>query len=169
MGQVLRVPNPLMEDKMAGALLRFNFLNVLKLSGERFVQLHPLLHEYAREKLAQYKDYPKIYEDYLDVIPEWAQEPPKALAVEQPFPIAWHVKDMLATLEEFITRDEWLKAIRLLERVFDVLVDEGYSRRLEQVIHLKGFQHGEDTSESRLLKITFANLKGRMAAVPPKI
>lgn len=77
MGQVLRMANPLMEDKMAGALLRFNFLDVLKLSGERFVQLHPLLHEYAREKLAQSKDYPKIYEEYLDVNSEWSQEPQK--------------------------------------------------------------------------------------------
>ena len=48
MGQVLSVSDPLTEDKMAGALLRFNFLDVLKLSEERFIQLHPLLHEYAR-------------------------------------------------------------------------------------------------------------------------
>ena len=65
--------NPLAEDKMAGALLRFNFLDVLKLSGERFIQLHPLLHEYAREKLANSNSYPQLYEHYLDVIPEWAQ------------------------------------------------------------------------------------------------
>ena len=51
MGQVLSSSNPLAEDRMAGALLRFKFLDVLKLSGERFIQLHPLLHEYAREKL----------------------------------------------------------------------------------------------------------------------
>jgi len=163
MGQVLKLSNPLMEDRMAGALLRFNFLDVLKLYGEGFVQFHPLLHEYAREKLAQIKGYPKIYEDYLDIFPEWLQDSQKAITAVQPLPIALHVKDMLATLEEFIARKEWLKAIRLLEHSFKMLVDEGYSRRLEQVIRQDGFQHGEDTSEARLLKVTFANLKGYLA------
>ena len=61
MGEMLSVSNTLMEDKMAGALLRFNFLDVLKLYGERFIQLHPLLHEYAREKLTNSNSYPQIY------------------------------------------------------------------------------------------------------------
>lgn len=164
-GQVLSVPDPLTEDKMAGALLRFNFLEVLKLYGERFIQLHPLLHEYAREKLTLSNSYPKIYEHYLDVIPKWTQVSPPAMAIKQPFPLAWHVQDMLATLEEFIVRGEWLKAIRLLEQSFEVLVAEGYSRRLEQVIR----KHQEDMSESRLLKVTLANLKGHLALSVPDV
>jgi tetratricopeptide (TPR) repeat protein len=159
MGQVLSSSNPLAEDKMAGALLRFNFLDVLKLSGERFIQLHPLLHEYAREKLANSNYYPQLYEHYLDVIPEWAQVSPPALTAEYVFPLARHVQDMLATLEELITRAEWSKGIRLLKQSFEIFTAEGYTRQLEQVIR----KHQEDTSESRLLKAALANLKGRLA------
>jgi len=159
MGQVLSSSNPLAEDKMAGALLRFNFLDVLKLSGERFIQLHPLLHEYAREKLANSNSYPQLYEHYLDVIPEWAQVPPPSLTAEHAFPLTRHVQDMLATLEELIVRFEWTKAIRLLKQSFEIFAAEGYTRQLEQVIR----KHQKDTSESRLLKVALANLKGRLA------
>jgi len=159
MGQVLNLPNPVLEDKMAGALLRFNFLDVLKLYGERFIQLHPLLHEYAREKLTHSNAYPQIYEHYLDVITEWAHITPPALTVEQSFPLTRHVQDLLAALEELIVRAEWLKVIRLLKQSFEIFVAEGYTRQLEQVIR----KHQEDTSESRLLKATLANLKGRLA------
>jgi len=159
MGQVLNLSNPLVEDKMAGALLRFNFLDVLKLYGERFIQLHPLLHEYAREKLTNSNSYPQLYEHYLDVIPEWAQISPPAPTAEHVFPLARHVQDMLATLEELIVRAEWAKVIRLLKQSFEIFAAEGHTRQLEQVIR----KHQEDTSESRLLKATLANLKGRLA------
>ncbi len=159
MEKVICVADPLAEDKMAGALLRFNFLDVLKLYGERFIQLQPLLHEYAREKLTHSKNYAQIYEKYLDIIPDWSQESPPALTVEQPFPLAWHVQDMLSALEGLIIRGDWAKAIRLLKQSFETFAAEGYIRRLEQVIR----DHQEDTSESRLLKITLVNLKGRLA------
>jgi tetratricopeptide (TPR) repeat protein len=160
MGQVLSVSDPLTEDKMAGALLRFNFLDVLKLSGERFIQLHPLLHEYAREKLGNSNSYPQLYEHYLDVIPEWTQIfSPTALTVEHIFPLTRHIQDMLAALVEFIARGEWAKAIRLLKRSFEILAIEGYTRQLEQVIRM----HLEGTSESRLLRVALANLKGHLA------
>ena len=98
MGQVLSVSDPLTEDKLAGTLLRFNFLDVLKLYGERFIQLHPLLHEYAREKLMLSNSFLQIQEQYQNVIPEWTQESPKALTVEQPITLAWNVQDVLASL-----------------------------------------------------------------------
>jgi hypothetical protein len=160
MGQVLSVSNSLTEDKMAGALLRFNFLDVLKLYGERFIQLHPLLHEYAREKLTISNSYPQIYEQYLDAIPGWTQSARRALTIEQSFPLAWHVQDLLAALEELITRAEWQKAIRLLEQSFEILAAENYTRQLEQVIRVNGGQHQEDTSEFRLLKVVLANIQG---------
>ena len=163
MGQVLSVSDPLTEDKLAGTLLRFNFLDVLKLYGERFIQLHPLLHEYAREKLMLSNSFLQIQEQYQNVIPEWTQESPEALTVEQPIPLAWNVQDVLAALEELIARSEWLKAIRLLEESFEILAAEGYTRRLGQVICVNEIQHRKDTSESRLLKIVLANLKGRLA------
>ena len=68
--QVINLSRPLTEDKMAGVLLRFNFLDVLKLYEERFIQFHILLHEYAREKLTHSNSYPQIYEHYLYVFPE---------------------------------------------------------------------------------------------------
>ena len=134
---------------MAGALLRFNFLDVLRLYGERFIQLHPLLHEYAREKLTHSNAYPQVYEHYLEVIPEW-----KAPALT----VAPHIQDMLAALEALIARAEWLKAIRLLGQSFEILAAEGDMRRLEQAIRVN-----EETSESRLLKAALANLKGHLS------
>ena len=160
-GQVLSISNPLSEDKMAGALLRFNFLDVLKLSEERFIQLHPLLHEYAREKLKRSNIYPQIYAQYLNVIPEWTRNVSPSLEVEQ----AWHIQDLLATLEGFIARAEWEKAIRLLNQTFEIFTVEGYGRKLEQVIR----KHHEDTSESRLLKVALANLKGLLAFSIPDV
>jgi hypothetical protein len=155
MGKVLQVSNPLTEDKMAGTLLRFNFLDVLELYGERFIQLHPLLHEYAREKLNLSASHLPIYEQYLDVIPEWMP----ALTLGRPLPLAWRVQDMLAALERLIARAEWPKALRLLEESFEIIVAEGSTWRLEQVI----YEQREHTSGSRLLKAALANRKGRLA------
>ena len=156
-------PTLLRKIKWQAPCCDFNFLDVLNLYGERFIQLHPLLHEYAREKLTHSNSYPQIYEHYLDVIPEWTQVFPPAQTLEQSFPLAWPVQDKLAALEELIARGEWLKAIRLLKQSFEILAAEGHTRRLEHLIWVSETKQREETSASRLLKVALANLKGGLA------
>jgi len=146
MRQALNVSNQVAVDKMAAALLRFNFLSFIKLHGEVFVQLHPLLHEYAREKRNAASDRGEIRERYLEAVERMEPSQP-ALA-----------PDLLEALRVLFEHEKFARAARLLGQSYNLLEAEGCLEQVERALRKK-----EGGDELRLLRSVQANREGNLA------
>lgn len=133
------------ESKMTTSLLRFNLLNVMKLHGDGFVQLHPLLHEYAREKLNASNVRTDIHERYLGAIEKMEPSQP-ALA-----------PDILEALRTLIERERFDRAAGLLGQSYAILEAEGCKGQVERLLRER-----EGRDELRLLRSVLANREGSL-------
>jgi hypothetical protein len=100
---------------LTAILLRYNLVEVINVKGKCFVQLHPLLHEFAREKLTSSVSAAPIDPRYARVINDWVFQ--AHLALENGIHLAsikQHRQDLLQALIQWIRQKEWRSAIDLL-------------------------------------------------------
>lgn len=162
--QIAGVPEPLTGDRLAASLQRYNFLEIISVHGERFVQLHPLFHEYAREKLAMSGLQDHIQLAYLDALPRQINQAWQSFhAGEYPAAARWLSQDTLIVLTELMAQAEWEQAARLFSDSFDLLLQEGYAVQLEGMLYALDAQIRDDNDAARLLRVALMNHAGSLA------
>lgn len=162
--QVAAISDSISGDRLAATLRRYNFLDLLSIHGERFIQLHPLLHAYAREKLASFDGSPQIQTEYLKAFTSQMKSAWESLlSGEYPFMVRWLAQDALAVLTELMARAEWQTVAKLLSNCFDLLLQEGYTEKLEEMLRTLEGQVRDDTFEARVLRMAIANHAGNLA------
>jgi tetratricopeptide (TPR) repeat protein len=164
--QVASVDDPINADRLAAVLLRYNFLDILAIKGRRFVQLHPLLHAFAREKLAVSDANQQTRDAYLEAFALQMKAAWQSLSTgDYPVIVSWLARDALAVMTELMAQADWYKLSQLLSNSFDLLLQEGYTGELEEMLRALEAQIREDTLAARLFRMALANRAGQLALV----
>ena len=159
---VAEVDNPLSGDKLAAILLRSNLVDVLNIHGERFIQLHPLLYEFAREQLNGSASAAQVETRYPQAISDWVFQ--AHLALENGSHLAsirQHRQDILQALILWMRLQEWRSAINLFDPAFELLfLDNSDQENGNNLIaSLESYLPDEESSEITLFKIMLINRK----------
>jgi tetratricopeptide (TPR) repeat protein len=159
---VAEIDNPPTGDKLTAILLRYNLVDVLNIKGERFIQLHPLLYEFAREKLNGSASAAQVETRYPQAISDWVFQ--AHLALEnglQLVSIQRHRSDLLQALISWIRQQEWRSVINLFDPAFELLFldNSDLENGNNLIATLESYLPDEESSEITLFKIMLINRK----------
>jgi hypothetical protein len=156
--KVADVSNALEGDRQLGILLRYNLVESLTVRGERFVQLHPLLHEFAREKITSLET--ELAERYADAIETWINQAHDALGDGLQLPsLRFHQADLLQVFEHWARQAEWQRILDSFAYAFDLIFLESVERTPEKDLlpMLEAHLPTDETQETVLLRATLLN------------
>ena len=155
--EVADVPTALDGDRVLGILLRYNLVESLTLRGERFVQLHPLLHEFAREKISLGKE---LDERYTDAVENWINQAHEAFGDGRQLPsLRLHQADLLQVFEHWAHQSEWRRILDSFAYAFDLIFLESVERAPDKDLlsMLEAHLPTDETQETVLLRATLLN------------
>lgn len=155
--EVAEVSTVLDGDRLMGILLRYNLVESLTVRGERFVQLHPLLHEFAREKISLETE---LAERYADVIETWINQAHDALGDGVQLPsLRFHQADLLQVFEHWARQAEWLRILDSFGYAFDLFFLESVEQAPDKdlLAMLEAHLPTDETQETVLLRATLLN------------
>ncbi len=158
--QVAEIDNPPTGDKLTAILLRYNLVDVLNIKGERFIQLHPLLYEFAQEKLNVSASAAQVETRFPQAISDWVFQ--AHLALEnglQLVSIKRHRQDILQALILWMRLQEWRSAINLFDPAFELLFLDHSEQENNLIATLETYLPDEESSEITLFKIMLINRK----------
>jgi len=156
--EVADVSNALEGDRQLGILLRYNLVERLTVRGERFVQLHPLLHEFAREKITSLET--ELAERYAVTIETWINQAHDALGDGLQLPsLRFHQADLLQVFEHWARQAEWWRILDSFAYAFDLIFLESVERTPEKDLlsMLEAHLPTDETQETILLRATLLN------------
>lgn len=155
--EVADVSTALEGDRQLGILLRYNLVESLTVRGERFVQLHPLLHEFAREKIGPETERA---ERYAETIEGWINQAHDALGDGVQLPsLRFHQADLLQVFEHWARQAEWQRILDAFGYAFDLIFLESVERTPEKDLlsMLEAHLPTDETQETILLRATLLN------------
>lgn len=160
--EVAAVPTALEGDRLLGILLRYNLVECLTVHGERFVQLHPLLHEFAREKIGQ--ETTRV-ERYGHAIEGWIDQAHHALNDGTQLPsLRFHQADLLRVFEHWAQHAEWQRILDSIQAALDLsllhLVESPAGADLVTI--LQSYLPTKGNQEGLLLKATLLNAQAAL-------
>ncbi len=167
---VAEVDHPLAGDKLADILLRYNLIEVLNMKGERFIQLHPLLYEFAREKLVFLTRDNAIDQRYNTAIYAWVSRI-HSEAVDGVHRISHqiHVQDILHVLDCWMRENQWPKVIWIFRFTFELFVIDNPSegKPYELILFVEARLPEEDIPETIFLKAILAHRRAVLGILKP--
>jgi tetratricopeptide (TPR) repeat protein len=83
--------------------------------------------------------------------------------------VRWLAQDVLAVLAERMAQAEWPSTVRLLSDSFDLLLQEGYAGKLEEILRALEVQVRDNSPTANLFRMALANQAGKLALVMPDI
>lgn len=155
--EVAAVPTALDGDRLLGILLRYNLVESLTVRGERFVQLHPLIHEFAREKIGMETE---LTERYAEAIEGWINQAHDALGDGLQLPsLRFHQADLLQVFEHWARQAEWQRIQDSFAYAFDLIFLESVERAPDKDLlsMLEAHLPIDETQETVLLRATLLN------------
>lgn len=155
--EVTDVSTALDGDRLMGILLRYNLVEGLTVRAERFVQLHPLIHEFAREKIGLETE---LTERYAEAIEVWINQVHDALGDGLQLPsLRFHQPDLLQVFEHWARQAEWQRILDSFAYAFDLIFLESVERTPDKDIlaMLEAYLPIDETQETILLKATLLN------------
>lgn len=155
--EVAEVPMALDGDRVLGILLRYNLVESLTMRGERFVQLHPLLHEFAREKISLGKE---LDERYADAVENWINQAHEAFGDgRQLASLRLHQADLLQVFEHWARQSEWRRILDSFAYALDLFFLNSMERTTDKdlISLLESHLPANDTLETSLLKVVLFN------------
>ena len=152
------------EDRWIATLYRFNFVNIEVIRNDRYLRIHPLLHDYAREKVRTSSHEKEILESYLSVISSWGEKAGDDFSSgTYSTALKYHSKDLNFVLSKFLEEHEIERTLNLLMRVFQPLLLNGYSSDIQTVLQKLDNLLPQDFQILRLIKMFSFNHLGTIA------
>ncbi|MCX6080386.1 MAG: NB-ARC domain-containing protein, partial [Chloroflexi bacterium] len=167
---IANVANTLAGDKLTAILLRYNLVDVLNIKGERFIQLHPLLYEFAREKLALLTGENAFDQRYNDAIYAWVYRThDEVLNGVHRLSHQIHVQDILHVLDGLMGNQQWQKVIWIFKLTFELFVIDNPSegKPYELISFIEAHLAEEDLPEIILLRMMLSHRKSVLGILKP--
>ena len=166
------VDNPLAGDKLTAILLRYNLVDVLNIKGEHFIQLHPLLHEFAREKLTNSARKTILDQRYNVAVYDWVHcVHDEIVNGIHRSSHQIHAQDLLHVLDYWIREEEWQKVIWFFKLAFELFVfdspSEGKAYEIISFIEARLTESG--LPEVILLKVILSHRKAILGILKPDL
>ncbi len=166
------VENALVGDKLTSVLLRYNLVDVVNIKGERFIQLHPLLHAFAREKLARLTGENAFDQRYNEAIYAWVcRIHSEVLNGFHRLSHQIHVLDILHVLDCLMGEQQWQKVIWVFKLTFELFVIDNPSegKPYQLISFIEARLPGEDLPEIILLRVMLSHRKSVPGILKPDL
>ena len=152
------------EDRWIATLYRLNFVNIEVIRNDRYLRIHPLLHDYARERVRASSHEKEILENYLSVIFSWGEKAGDDFSSgKYSTVLKYHSKDLIFVLSKFVESDEIDRTLKLLMRVFQPLLLNGYLSDVQVALQKLDNLLPQDFPILRLIKMFVFNHLGTIA------